>query len=127
MSIDIDRSEIMALAADMSQVGSRIAPLVRKAVEVTARGTEDTARRLTKGSRGFGPLPATIDYTMVAGPDWVGADIGFNKGGQGSMGHWWEYGSRHFPARGPLSQSLDENAEDFVKGLTIAAEDALGL
>lgn len=127
MSVSIDWGEVPELSADLRDAGSKIAPFARQAVEVTARNVKDSARKHTSGSKRFGPLPASIDYDMKGGADHVEADIGFNKRGQGHMGHWWEYGSRNFPARAPLATSLHEAQDDFVRGITKAAEDALGL
>ena len=127
MSIEIDSGELSSLSADLRGSGSKIAPFARAAVEHTAFEVKRPSQRHVSGSKRFGPLPASIDYDMQAGPDWVGAEVGFKKDGQGNMGHWWEYGSRNFPARAPLGRSLEENQADFVRGITKAAEDALGL
>lgn len=127
MSVGIEWGEVPELSADLRDAGAKIAPMARAAVEHTAFEVKGAARKRTSGSKRFGPLPADIDYTMVAGNDWVGAEVGFNKQGQGNMGHWWEYGSRNFPARAPLATSLHEAQDDFVRGVTKAAEDALGL
>jgi hypothetical protein len=124
-SIDFDMSEVRNLSADLTSVGSKVAPLARKAVEVTARHVKDDARSLMKGVKGMPHIPRSVDYDMVGSAAGIGADIGFDKGGQGSLGNIYEYGSRYFPARGPLTHALHENEADFVKGIMLAAEEAL--
>lgn len=124
-SIDFDMGEVRQLSADLTSAGSKIAPFARQAVEVTARHVKDDAKDNMRGVKYMPHIPAAVDYDMVGSAAGIGADIGFNKGGQGSLGNIYEYGSRYFPARGPLTHALHENEADFVKGIMLAAEDAL--
>ncbi|GGA72589.1 hypothetical protein GCM10011490_24210 [Pseudoclavibacter endophyticus] len=126
MSIEFDFSEVGHLAANLDRVPGRAAPNVRKAVEVTARKVKDDARDNTKGMKQLRGIPPAIDYDMRAERDSIGADIGFRRDvAQGALGNFIEYGSKYFPARGPLAHALHENEEDFVRGLGIAIADAI--
>lgn len=128
MSVDFDLAGVHKLSADLNAAGSKVAPLARKALHVTAGKVKDDAKELTSGSHLMPHLPSSIDYDMKAGPNHVEAEVGFERSKrQGKLGNIYEYGSRYFPARGPLAQALHQNEADFVKGMTIAAEDALGL
>lgn len=125
--IGLDTSEVMRLSADLRTVGPRVALNARKAVEVTARRVKDDARDKTRGMYRLGRIPASISYDMhndLSGPS---AEIGFDKSGQGNLGNIIEYGSRHFPARGPLTGALHDNADDFVRGLERAVDDSMRL
>lgn len=125
--IDIDLAQVRQLSANLKEVPRHAAKNVRQAVQVTATHVKDDARDNTRDMKYLGGIPARIDYDMIGRSDSIGADIGFNKGGQGSLGNIIEYGSRYFPARGPLTHALHENEGDFVKGLLIAVEDAMRL
>lgn len=123
MSISFDFSEVDALKADLSKAPASIVPFAVKAVEVSARRTKDTAKRNVGGMRKLQHVPATIDYDKRDGG--LTVEVGFNKAGQGNLGNIIEYGSRYFGARQPLARALHENEADFVKGMELAALDAL--
>lgn len=125
--IELDMSEIIKLSADLRTVGPRVALNARKAVEVTARRVKDDARDKTRGMYRLGRIPSSISYDMRNDREGPRADIGFNKHGQGNLGNIIEYGSRHFPARGPLTGALHDNAADFVRGLERAVTDSMNL
>lgn len=125
--IGFDFSEVRKLAADLSEAESNAAPLVRKAVEVSARRVKDAARDNMRDVKYMPHIPAAVDYDLLGSGDGITAEVGFDRGKrQGQLGNIYEYGSRFFPARGPLTHALHENEADFVKGITLAATDALG-
>jgi len=121
VKIDFDFSEVMALSARLESTPDKIAPKVMSAIKFTSGEVKKDARNLTSGMYRLHRVPSTIDYDIITSADGVESEIGFNKRGQGNMGHWIEYGSRHFGARGPLTQALYQNREDFIRGLTKAA------
>ena len=125
--MSMEFGELNNLSVDLRSAGSKISPYARGAVTHTAFEVKKSAQKHTSGSRRWGKIPESIVYDVIEGDDSVSAEVGFNKEGQGNMGHWWEYGSRHFPARAPRARSLEENQDDFIRGITKAAEDALGL
>jgi hypothetical protein len=129
---EVDFSDVMKLAADMGHVDETLAPLVRKAIEVTARKVKDSAKaKVAAGSSSWSGLPNTIDYdlhgTTGARLGGISAEVGYNKSrGGGKLGNIREFGA---PAknRGPhndLANALEENQDDFQRGLEIAASDA---
>lgn len=126
--IDFDFSQVRELTAAVEAAPERISPRARQAVEVAARKTKDRARELTSGSKYLPHLPGSIEYDMLDGNNSISAEVGFERSKtQGKLGNIYEYGSRYFPARGPLTQAIHEQEADFVRGMSKAAEDAARL
>lgn len=124
---DFDFSEIDKLAADLSSVARDTQPNVRKAVEVTARKIKDGWRDRLKGSATLPGLPGAVSYDIDEPGGSVEAEIGFDKGRrQGALGNVSEFGTPTVGPRGYGLASLEENQEDFAKGIGLAAGDTLG-
>lgn len=124
MSIGFDFSEVNVLSVDLSKAGPAIVPFAKQALRHTAHKTKLSAGQNVGSPRLMPHAASAIDYDVIG--DGLTVEVGFNKGKmQGSLGNFLEYGSRYFPARQPLSRALHENEADLVKGMEIAALDAL--
>jgi len=130
VSIEFDMSELAKLSADLGVVAGKAGPLIRKAVEVTARNVKDAARESVKsGASSWKALPAAIDYSLNgAGSNQYGsvlqAEIGYRLGGAGSVGGIREFGSARAVPHNDLANALHANEGDFEKGLQIATAQA---
>lgn len=129
MSIDFDFSELNKLSADLGEVPSKIIPLVRKAVEVTARNVkEDWQSGAAKASGSHARLfPKSIDYDLGLETDGgISAEIGPNRGRvQGSLGILEDApgGVRSKPQNAGR-KAAKKNEQDFITGLAKATEEA---
>lgn len=130
-SISVDFSELTKLAADIGKVDIVTAPLVRKAIEVTARKVKDAARaKVAGGAKSWSGLPNTIDYDIHGATGarlgGISAEVGYNKArGGGKLGNIREFGAPG-KSRGPhndLANALEENQADFQEGLEKALAD----
>lgn len=145
--IELDNSDFSKLAADLGNAPSNSGKFLRKAIEVTARNVRDTARENAKGMAHAPAFPYSITYDIGVGYDQsVGqaarsvldggisgaesstlrAEIGPDKNRrQGALGNLIEYGSVNNPPQGIMHGALQENEDDFEKGIDIAIGDAL--
>lgn len=130
MSIDFDFSELNKLTADLGQAPVKMIPLVRKAVEITARNIKDdwqssAAKASGQHARLF---PKSIDYDMGLDSDGaITAEIGPNLGRvQGSLGILEDSpgGVRSRPQNAGR-KAAKKNEQDFMDGLAKAAEEAI--
>jgi hypothetical protein len=131
VSSDFDFSELNRLAADLGDVPKKSGPLLRKAIEVTARNVKDSWRSKLKGSQTLPGLPAAVSYDVSTfqgfGVSILQAEIGFDKTKpQGALGNVSEYGTPTVAPRGFGHAALQENQADFEKGIGIAVDQALG-
>lgn len=124
--MNIDTSELDALAADLGKISAPITRNVQKAVEITARKIKDDARKFATGINYARNYPRSINYDIQYRPQQIIATIGPDKNGpQGALGNILEYGSVNNAPRKHLGPALDRNEADFIEGLTIAIADAL--
>lgn len=125
---DFDFSELDKLAGDLGEVPSGAGEFIRKAVTVSARNVKDSWRAKLKGSRGLPAAGASIEYELKGGyairGSSITAEVKPRLGGQGSLVFVTEVGSLSTAPRGYGRRSLQENEEDFVKGLELALADA---
>lgn len=131
-SVSFDSSELNYLAADLGEVARGIIPNVTTAVTVTARHVKDAWRDKLKGSETLPGLPHAVTYDVdkntVFGVDVIRAEIGFAKDrNQGRLGNISEFGTPSAPSalRGYGHAALEENQEDFERGIGIALGDTL--
>ena len=125
---DFDFSDVMNLVADLGNVSHKAIPLVRKAVEVTARNVKDDWKPEAKVSGSAKRYPSSIDYAMKLDADGsIGAEIGPNLDRPG--GGW---GFLEDAPGGVLAspqhagrKAAAKNVADFEKGILMAGEDAL--
>jgi len=126
---DLDASELFSLTADLGNVPSNIGPKLRSAIGRTSQLTMESWREKASGSETLPHLPRSITYEIKTfqafGVSVLESEIGPELGGQGSLGHFSEYGSPTSAPRGYGQAALQENEEDFVRGVSQAAEDAI--
>lgn len=128
--MSMDFSELDKLAADLGEVKGKAGPLLRKAVEVTARNVKDAAKASVKGgSSKWRALPSAIDYSLSgSGSNQFGsqleAEVGYRLGGGGSLGGIRELGSPSAVPHNDLANALHANEGDFETGLQKATEQA---
>lgn len=132
MTADFDFSEVVQLEQDLGEVPVKMIPLVRKAVEVTARHIKDDWREEATRSSGIHAkhYPFTVDYDMKLNADGaISAEIGPNMNrSQGTLGFLEDApgGVRATPQHAGR-KAVKKNEEDFTNGLLKAAEDAMNL
>lgn len=122
--------DLTRLAADLSAAPAKAAPLIRKAVEVTARYVRDDWREPLKGSQYVPAGAYSVTYDMRGGAGLRGAaieaEIGPELGrNQGAIVGILEEGTPTTGPRGFGLVALQKNEADFEKGLAIAVEQAL--
>lgn len=129
MSTQFDFSELDALAADLGTVPQRVAPNVRKAVEVSARGMKDDWRAIARepSGRHAKRFPGAIDYDIDDLADGVTADIGPDASkGQGALGFLEEgVGGQNTSAQNAMPLVVRAGQDDFIRGILKAGADAL--
>lgn len=124
-----DFSELVGLAADLSDVPSEANKRIEKAIEVTSRGIKDDWRQGAEVSGSYASsYPGSISYDIELhggaivseiGPvlgKTPGASAGFLEEGGGGVD-----GPPHHAGR----DALEANEDDFYRGLEIAAIDAV--
>jgi hypothetical protein len=126
----IDASDIFKLAADLGEVPKTTGPYLGKALGVTSLKVKQAWAE--KVGSGLNPaLPYAIDYTVKGGRGAGGgslmeSEIGFNKSRRaGALGNISEYGTLFHPPRGFGAAALQENIDDFEKGIDFALATAL--
>ena len=125
----VDASEINKLAADLGDVKNNIGPYVNSAVQRTSHRISDAWEEKLQGSEYLPHLGGAVSYDVSVfqgfGVSVIESEIGFDKGRtQGPLGNISEFGSINNPGRGYGLASLEENQDDFDRGLAAAAEDA---
>lgn len=126
--VEVDSSELTTLAADLTAAGPKVRPFVRKALEVTARKIRDDWRKNAPidAPQGFvESYPASIFYDIKSGATEIEAEIGPELGRPGGTAGFLEEGTVTRPPQHAGRNALEANEDDFVKGLEIAAMDAL--
>lgn len=115
--------DLNALARDLGEIPKATAPFVRKAVEVSARNIKDLIRNEYTGARQLPGAAASISYDKLDGG--LGADIGPELGGQGSIVGLVDEGAPRTPGRKRIPKALNDEAPGFEKGIELAIEDGL--
>ena len=125
-----DFSELYELAADLSQAPAKAAPLIRKAVEVTARYIRDDWRQGAEVGAGEGfsaSYAGSMFYDMKFEGDAIGAEIGPELGRPGGSAGFLEEspGDVRVAPQHAGRSAVRANEDDFVRGLEIAIFDAI--
>lgn len=128
--IEADASDLMRLAADLSEAGPRARPFVRKALEVTARHIRDDWRKnadISENAAIVGPYEQSIFYDIKQGLTEIEAEIGPELGRPGGTAGFLEEGGAGVlvPPIHAGRDALEANEQDFIDGLEIAIVDAL--
>lgn len=125
-----DFSELYELAADLSQAPAKASPLIRKAVEVTARYIRDDWRQGAAVGAGEGfsaSYAGSMFYDMKFEGDAIGAEIGPELGRPGGSAGFLEEapGDVRVSPQHAGRNAVRANEDDFVRGLEIAIFDAI--
>jgi hypothetical protein len=130
VSISFDFTEVNQLTALIGAAPAKMIPLIRKAVEVTARNVKDDWKEDIPSieSRGSRAYPSSVDYTMVLDTDGsIGAEVGPNLTRRGGSFGFLEDapGGVNSAPQHSGRKAASKNETDFMNGLAIAGEDAL--
>lgn len=129
----VDDSELRSLAASLGEVPAVAGRFIRSAVEVSARKVDELWTKTAEGQLGTRGYPFTIGYDISTfqgfGASVIQAEIGPDKErGQGALGNLIEFGGDTNGGldsrRGAGEAALERVEDDFVKGLSIALDDA---
>lgn len=140
MKVTVDTSELDQLTARLGDVPRNAWPLIHKAVEVNARNIKDAWAENLGGKSNpgsaFKHIGSSVDYDMGVAGGMLSAAAGVASGveavigpnlarRQGAMAGWFEEGMRNIPALHAGNDALRRNEADLVRGLELAAEQAL--
>lgn len=121
--------DLNALARDLGEIPKATAPFVRKAVEVSARNIKDLIRNEYSGARQLPGAARSISYDLHGSTGsrlgGIGAEIGPELGGQGSIVGLVDEGAPRTPGRKRIPKALNDEAPGFEKGIELAIEDGL--
>lgn len=128
-AIVADFSELDQLGIDLGEVPANAGIFLRKAAEVSGHRIRDDWRENLKGLPHLPALPYAITYDVSTfygfGQSLIKCEVGPDKErNQGALGNFTEYGSINNPPRGDGHAALQRNEEDWVRGCSIALEDA---
>lgn len=132
--LDIDFTELLALADDFDAVGKNLDEFVRSAVQFTATNIKKDAAKAVGGRKHFAQAAAAIDYELIGfqgfGATVLDAEIGYNKGkSAGALGNLVEFGApnsgNQLSPGGELQAALESNEADFYQGIAMAVDDAM--
>lgn len=114
------------LVDDLIGSVARLDRNITTAAAVTARTVQESARDRVRGHKYLPQYPNSITYDVRATPLGVEAEIGPDKDRrQGPLGNIVEYGTSNNAPIPHLGPALEENAEDFTRGVEIAIRQAL--
>lgn len=125
-----DFSELMELAADLTNVPASVNRYVKKAIEVTARGVKDDWREGATVSGGYpATYPASISYELKFPGGSIEAEVGPVLGSTpGASAGFLDEPLSSAGVDGPIHHAgrnaLEANEADFYRGLEIAVFDA---
>lgn len=117
--------DLRRLAADLSAAGPAVRPFARKALQVTARSMKDEWRAGADRT-GLAGYAADITYETHERGATLDAEIGPTIGDAGSFGFVEDAGGgvRSAPQHAARN-ALENNEDDFERGVERAAADAL--
>lgn len=121
--------DLNTLARDLGEVPKATAPFVRKAVEISARNIKDHIKSEYGGARQLPGAARSISYdlkgTTGSRLGGIGAEVGPELGGQGSLVGLVDEGAPRTPGRKRITKALADEADGFTRGIEIAIEDGL--
>lgn len=118
--------DLYSLAADLTASGAAVRPFARKAIQVTAHHIKDDWRAGANRS-GLHGYAADITYETRELAGGIVAEIGPTPDGdQGSFGFVEDApGGVHSAPQHAARDALENNEEDFIRGVDAAVADAL--
>lgn len=121
--------DLNALARDLGEIPKATAPFVRKAVEISARNIKDQIKSEYGGARQLPGAARSISYdlkgTTGSRLGGIGAEVGPELGGQGSLVGLVDEGAPRTPGRKRIPKALQDEADGFTRGIERAIEDGL--
>lgn len=125
--IDIDVSEILALAADVTAAADGLVGKVRPAIVDGASKIKATMRADMAVSAHFGQVATAITYDLSSGREFTAAEIGPVQGSPGSLANIAYFGGAHGgggTVRDP-AEAADEHIPGVERALTAIVGDLL--
>lgn len=123
-SIKFDTREVKALALDLSKAPGRVQRSAPKVFEVGALKTKRHLQRMARGHRFLGGLDSAVAYDRMDGVG-LAYEIGFDKGGVGSLANIAVYGSmNNSPVMGSPFDALRLELPSILRHLADAGESA---
>ncbi|QMU97842.1 hypothetical protein FVO59_11970 [Microbacterium esteraromaticum] len=117
--------DIRKLAADLTAAGPAVRPFARKAVQVTAHHIKDEWRAAANRT-GLAGYAADVTYETRENVAGVVAEIGPTPGDSGSFGLVEDAPGNVYSSPQHAGRSaLENNEDDFVRGIDAAVADAL--
>lgn len=116
-------SDLEQLVADLRGASRRVQRQAHDLVSEAGTRVRDDARRLAPktGLPHYADKITTETFTSWATGS-VYAEVGPEKGGQGSLGHILEYGTSRTPPHAHLGPALDREAPSFASALANAVD-----
>lgn len=112
----IDVDGLHELEADLTAAPRKVQMLTPKVLDGAATRVRNDARRLAP-RRMLPHYAGTITHELRWSGTTLEAEIGPEKGGQGSLGHILEYGTAKTPPRAHLGPALDLEGPRFAEDM----------
>jgi len=112
-----DVHEVVQLAVELDVAAVAVLPAVREVIQKGALNIKKDAQARVSGLRHVPGAPRAITYDTTLSAGGVEAEIGYDKGGVGSLGNLLEYGSIKngpIPALGPALAAEAPVVEKFI-------------
>lgn len=124
MGVHFDTSEVNRLAVDLSEAPLRMQRRALKEMKTAAGHVEDIMRADATGHRHLAELQNYVDKSRLdsLGLSW---EIGFNKGGQGSLANIAAFGTSNNAPVMDIGHGLRVEAPALANRLGAAAEDSV--
>lgn len=127
--MEFDFSEFDQLAADVGEVPKNSGPNLVAAVQVTSINVKEAWANKLKGSPGLNVIAHTVSFDITNfqgfGASVLKSEIGPEGAGAARLGTISEFGNSRHPARGFGRAALEENQDDFERGIAKAIDDSL--
>ena len=113
----IDVHELRDLAAQLNKAAVEVLPKVQAVVRESAGTILKDAQARVSGLKAVPGAPGALSYDTTPSATGSEAEIGYDKGGPGSLGNFLEYGSVNnapIPALGPALDTEAPNVEESI-------------
>jgi HK97 gp10 family phage protein len=112
-----DTAQLDILAADFTRRGLMAGVNVYRVTERAARNVKETARQELSGSTRMPHLARTITYDIDIQGTQIVAEVGPERGGQGSLGHIREYGTATASPQPFMAPAFDKEVPNWLDHL----------
>lgn len=125
-----DFSDVLKLAADIGEVADDVEKPVKTALNVTSMRVKKGAQQKVRRRKHFAQAAQAITFDVTATRSGIESEIGYEKGrGAGKLGNLIEFGApgaaNALTPGNELQRTLQEEQEDFTRGLEIALDDVM--